>query len=131
MRWLLLAAAVLCIVPQSSTEYVLVKPGSKEYHRPGCDVVRDPKSVVAMTRGEAESRGLKPHAACDPARSPSTKNGTFAVQYVFVESGDKRYHRETCPKLGKARQRITLDAAAGKKYWPCPVCKPPIRKRAA
>lgn len=129
MRWLLLAAAVLCALPQASTEYVLVKQGSKEYHRPGCEVVRDTKEVVAMTRGEAESRGLKPHAACDPAKSPS-KN-TPAVQYVFVEPGDTRYHRETCSKLGKTRERITLDEAAKKKYWPCSVCKPPVRKRAA
>lgn len=140
MRWLLLTAAVLCAFAQSSTEYVLVKPGSQEYHRPGCDVVRDPKNVVAMTRAEAESRGLKPHAACDPAKAPaaksdparvsSAKGGAPKVQYVFVEPGDQRYHRETCPKLGKTRQRIAVDAAAGKKYWPCPVCKPPIRKRA-
>jgi len=131
MRALLLVTAVLFAFWQASTEYVLVKPGSKEYHRPGCDVVRDAKDVVAMTRAEAESRGLKPHAACDPAKAPSAKSGAPAVQYVFVELGDKRYHRATCPKLGKSHERITLAAAAEKKYWPCPVCKPPIRKRAA
>ena len=141
MRWLVVTAAVVYAFAQSSTEYVLVKPGSPEYHRPGCDVVRDPKDVVAMTRAEAESRGLKPHAACDPAKvslaksdpakPTSTKRAAPKVQYVFVEPADQRYHRETCPKLGKPRQRITLDAAAAKKYWPCPVCKPPIRKRAA
>ena len=124
MRALLLAAAMLFAVPQAATEYVLVKQGSKEYHRPGCEVVRDTKNVVAMTRAEAESRGLKPHAACDPSK---TQNGKPAVQYVFVAPGDQRYHRETCP----TRERITLDAAAAKKYWPCPVCKPPVRKRAA
>jgi hypothetical protein len=129
MRLLLLAAAVLFALPQASTEYLLVKQGSKEYHRPGCDVVRDTKNVVAMTRAEAEARGLKPHAACDPARS--AKNTAPKVQYVFVEPGDKRYHRETCPKLGKTRERITLDAAAARKYWACSVCKPPLRKRAA
>jgi hypothetical protein len=128
MFGLLLAAILLITFPQGSSEYVLVKQGSKEYHRPGCEVVRDTKNVVAMTRGEAESRGLKPHAACDPAKAGSDKS---PVQYVFVEPGDQRYHRETCSKLGKARQRITLDEAAKRKYWPCPVCKPPVRKRAA
>jgi hypothetical protein len=127
MRTLLLAAAMLFAFPQASTEYVLVKQGSKEYHRPGCEVVRDATNVVAMMRAEAESRGLKPHAACDPSEA---KNNASAVQYVFVEPGDKRYHRETCTKLGKTRERITLEQAAKKKYWPCPVCKPPIRKRA-
>ena len=127
MRWLL-AAAVLFALLQSSTEYVLVKQGAKEYHRPGCEVVRDTKNVVAMTRAEAESRGLKPHAACDPSKARSDKP---AVRYVFVEPGDKRYHRETCAMLGKTRERITLDEAAKRKYWPCPVCKPPVRKRAA
>jgi|SRR5437762_11442988 len=128
MRMLLLAAAMLFAVPQASTEYVLVKQGSKEYHRPGCEVVRDTKHVVAMTRAEAESRGLKPHAACDPSKA---KSSTPALQYVFVEAGDRRYHRETCPKLGKTRERITLDEAAKRSYWPCPTCKPPIRKPAA
>ncbi len=127
MRALLLAAAVLWVFPQGATEYVLVKQGSKEYHRPGCEVVRDTTNIVAMTRAEAESRGLKPHAACDPA---NTREAKPAVQYVFVEPGGKLYHRETCSKLGRKRERITLDAA-GKKYWPCSVCKPPIRKRAA
>jgi hypothetical protein len=128
MRWLLLAAAVLFAFPQSPAEYVLVKQGSKEYHRPGCEIVRDAKNVVAMTRAEAESRGLKPHAACDPSKA---KSSTPAVQYVFVEPRDQRYHRETCSKLGKTRERITLDEAAKRKYWPCPVCKPPVRQRAA
>jgi hypothetical protein len=126
MRTVLLAAAMLFAFPQASTEYVLVKQGSKEYHRPGCDVVRDATNVVAMTRAEAESRGLKPHAACDPSKA---KSSATTVQYVFVEPGDKRYHRETCAKLGKTRERITLEQAAKKKYWPCSVCKPPIRKR--
>jgi hypothetical protein len=124
----LLAAILLATVSQGSNEYVLVKQGSKEYHRPGCEVVRDTKNVVAMTRAEAESRGLKPHAACDPSKLRSDKP---AVQYVFIAPGDQRYHRETCSKLGKTRQRITLDEAARRKYWPCAVCKPPVRKRAA
>jgi hypothetical protein len=128
MRTLLLAGAMLFAFPQGSTEYVLVKAGSKEYHRPGCEVVRDAKNVVAMMRGEAEARGLKSHAACDPAKSGKSAP---ALQYVFVAPGDNRSHRETCSKLGNTRQRITLDEAARKKYWPCPVCKPPIRKRAA
>jgi hypothetical protein len=129
VRWLLLAVVLLWNLPQGSTEYVLVKPGAKEYHRPGCEVVRDAKDVVAMTRAEAELRGLRPHAACDPAKNPSARDGAPAVQYVFVEPGDKRYHREKCSKLGPNRERITLDEAAKKKYWPCPACKPPIRKR--
>jgi hypothetical protein len=127
MRWLLLAAALLWLAPQGSTEYVLVKQGSKEYHRAGCQVVRDTKDVVAMTRGEAEARGLKPHAACDPSKSPEAQDA--GPQYVFVAAADKRYHREKCSKLGTPHERITLEEAARKKYWPCPVCKPPIRKR--
>jgi len=131
VRWLVLAVALLWTLPQGSTEYVLVKQGGKEYHRPGCEVVRDAKDVVAMTRSEAESRGLRPHAACDPAKNPSARDGVPPVQYVFVAPGDKRYHRETCSKLGSERERITLDEAAKKKYWPCPTCKPPIRKHAS
>jgi hypothetical protein len=127
MRALLVLAVALFVLPQAEGEYVLVKQGTKEYHRPGCEVVRDTTKVVAMTRGEAESRGYKPHPACDPANAKAAKP---AVQYVFVEPGGKLYHRETCSKLGKKRERMTLDEA-GKKYWPCSVCKPPIRKHAA
>ena len=129
MRLLVLAAAALFALAQSSSEYVVVIPGSKEYHRPGCDLVRDPSKVIAMTRAQAEARGLKPHAACDPSKAPSSKRGAPRVQYVFVSPGDQRYHRETCGKLAKTRERITLDEAARKKYWPCTVCKPPVRKR--
>ena len=129
MRALLLIVALLGAWPQGSDEYVLVKKGSNEYHRPGCDLVRDTTDVVALTRREAESRGMKPHAACDPSKQGD--RSTARTEYVFVAAGDKRYHRESCTKLGTPHQRITLEDAGKKKYWPCPVCKPPIRKRGA
>lgn len=129
MRALLLALALFCAWPQDAGEYVLVKKGSNEYHRPGCEGVRDTSNVVAMTRGDAESRGMKPHAACDPSKAQGDKSAAKTPD-VFVAPGDKRYHRESCAKLGKPRQRLALDEA-GRKYWPCPVCKPPIRKRGA
>ena len=82
----------------------------------------------------AEGRGLKAHPACDPAQAPPPSSASEArakatVQYVYVDDKGKHYHRETCTKLQKAgRKKVTLDDA-GRTYWPCPVCKPPIRQR--
>jgi hypothetical protein len=123
-------------------ELVLQKQGTKEYHRPGCDVVRDGKDVLAMSRAQAEGRGLKAHAGCDPARMPRSPGGAGsestrpdAPVFVFVDAAAKPsrgehhlYHRESCPALAKERRKLPVDDA-GKQFWPCPKCKPPIRKR--
>lgn len=124
----LLSLIALLLVPSLQPEYVIVKPGTPEYHRPGCDLVRNAKDVVAMTRAEAEARGLKPHPACDPANAGREQKKKAAPVYVFVREGGTHYHREHCEKAGSAPKKMRLEDAA-KKYWPCPVCKPPIRKR--
>jgi hypothetical protein len=123
-------AGLLLLAPitAAQSELVLRKEGSKEYHRPGCEVVRDTTGVVALTRGQAEAQGLKAHAACDPA-NPAAPAAQAKPQFVFVDSG-RYYHRETCKKLERDAKKVALDEA-GKKYWPCPECKPPIRKPAA
>jgi hypothetical protein len=121
------------------SELVIVKEGTSQYHRPGCEVVSDGKGVLAMTRAQAEGRGLKAHAACDPSQTPAAspgaktepaaQGGTTPPVFVYVDGKAKQYHRETCAKLVKAdRKKITLNEA-GRSYWPCPVCKPPIRSR--
>ena len=138
---------VLCLAAtfpsslSSLQELVLQKEGTKEYHRPGCEVIRDGKGVLAMTRAQAESRGLKAHAQCDAARLPSAGGdaagrGSAAPVFVFVDGSAKSsggesnqlYHRESCARLGKERRKLNVDEAA-KRYWPCAKCRPPIRKR--
>jgi len=47
---------------------------------------------------------------------------------VFSQPDDNKYHTAACPKLGSNRTSMTLEEA-GKKLWPCPICKPPIRQR--
>jgi hypothetical protein len=104
-------------------------------------VVRDGVGVIAMTVGQAEARGLKSHPDCDPSRTPPAQEPASrgdaarprpskpaAPVFVFVDAQGKQYHRERCPRLGSGTKKIGLDAAA-KSYWPCPVCKPPIRPR--
>ena len=131
----------------AQSELVLAKEGSKEYHRPGCEVVKDGKNVLALTRGKAAARGLTPHAACDPAQvgTPPEPTGSTAAGPVYVYTdGGRYYHKKDCAKLGKdpqanAKGKPAKPAAsaptktdleeAGKKLWPCPTCKPPIRKR--
>lgn len=117
----------------AQSELVIVKKGDKEYHRPGCELVRDGVGVTAMTRAQAESRKLKPHAACDPEKAGESeaagkKSAKSETVHVWVDDGGKYYHKEKCEKLGKGEKKMVLDEA-GRKYWPCPVCKPPIRKR--
>ena len=125
-----LAVAMMGVMlPQS--ELVLAKEGSKEYHRPGCEVVKDGKGVLALTRAQATARGLTAHATCDPAQEATQSGSGSAPQagpvYVYTD-GSRYYHKKDCKKLGKDPKKTDLEEA-GKKLWPCPTCKPPIRKR--
>ncbi len=130
---LLVPLLALTAAPAIAQELVLHKEGTGLYHRPSCDVVRDGVGVLALSRGQAEARGLKPHPECDPSRTPppaekAAKPAAPSQVFVFVDSGNQ-YHRDGCKKLGKGARRIALDEAA-KKRWPCPTCRPPIRPRA-
>lgn len=134
MRVRLLLAGVLCFlvapVPGvSQSELVIAREGGKEYHRAGCDEIKDGKNVLALTRAQATARGLKPHDECDPANLPADKSTPRprAPTMVYTDSSPY-YHKKDCDKLGKDAQKVELEEA-GKTYWPCPTCKPPIRKR--
>jgi hypothetical protein len=89
-----------------------------------------------MTRAQAESRGYKPHPDCDPDQqkegAASNPTAPPAAVTVYLDAG-KYYHRKDCPKLdakGKQVRSESLDSA-GKSHWPCPVCRPPIRRKSA
>jgi len=128
MRPLLILLFLISLAPRLQTEYVLVKPGSKLYHQPNCEQLAGAKGVTAMTRSQAEARGFTQDPACDPAKHPPGEKKKAAPVFVYVQPDGKYYHREHCAKAGASPKRVTLDEAA-RKYWPCPVCKPPIRKR--
>ena len=108
----------------AQTELVITRQGAKEYHRPGCPLIRDGKNVLAMKRSDAEARGLKPHAECDPDFVPPPAKPAM----VYIDAAGKFYHRDKCEKLGPSPKRVTVDEAS-KKHWPCRTCKPPIRSR--
>lgn len=124
--------------PVSQGELVIVKEGTKVYHRPGCEVIRDGKGVLAMTRAQAESRKLTPHEGCDPekvkadepAATPPGKPGAKpSPKTMVVVDGGRHYHKDgDCKRIGKETKKMPLDEA-GRKLWPCPECKPPIRPR--
>ena len=124
-----LALCAILIVPGgilSAQELVITREGSKEYHRPACEVIQGRTDILAMQRGQAEARGFKPHKECDPAYvAPAPKAVTVTVT---VDDAARYYHRDKCNKIGKSPRQVTLDEAA-KKHWPCPICKPPIRPR--
>ena len=128
MRPLLILLFLISLAPRLQTEYVLVKRGSKLYHQPNCEQLAGAKGVTAMTRSQAEARGFTQDPACDPAKHPPGEKKKAAPVFVYVQPDGKYYHREHCAKAGASPKRVTLDEAA-RKYWPCPVCKPPIRKR--
>ena len=143
-----LFAVSLFFAAPPSQELVLQKEGTQQYHRPGCAVISDGRGVLAMTRAQADARALKPHADCDPAQvkaQPSaagepratgstTVGRSVTPVFVFVDAAKepvergRLYHRETCTTLGREWRKLSVDDAA-KQYWPCPKCKPPIRKR--
>lgn len=139
MRNVLLALIVFdaaMVIIAAQPELVIYKKGSTQYHRPGCDVIRDVRDVVALPRAQAEARGYKPHPECDPEQRksvPAPSGGTAETakpQTVYL-NGTKHYHRKDCRRLEtnpKAVRAESLDTA-GKTYWPCPDCRPPVRKR--
>jgi transcription elongation factor len=111
-------------------EYVVAIPGSKEYHWPGCPLVRKTTAPAVMLRSQAEGKGLKPHKDCDPANAPADGGtGTDAAkpEFVYVQANDNKYHRTGCKLLGKEARRVPLDKDAVRGRWPCTVCRPPIR----
>ena len=121
---------VASVSVRAQVELVLQKEGSAEYHRPGCPLVKDSVGVLALSRAQAESRGLKPHEACDPVKvagGEKAGRGEAPPVHVLLDRS-KYYHRDTCKKIKGQTKRVTLELAA-KSRWPCPVCKPPIRRR--
>jgi hypothetical protein len=133
----LVAAVVLLICPRvavhaqparSASSLVVVIPNDRQYHQPSCPLVaKAGRNVKVMKLAEAERRGLKPHD-CDALANggqPSAADANAVI--VYVQPDDNKYHKAGCPRLKGTPTRLTL-AEAGKKYWPCPVCKPPIRK---
>ena len=123
-----LALALAVPVMAAQSELVIVKKGEKVYHRAGCADINGARDVVALSRALATARGLKQHEGCDPAKAPAGESqGKPESTIVYVESS-KYYHRKDCGKLGKDAKKAELEEA-GKKLWPCPTCRPPIRKR--
>jgi hypothetical protein len=114
----------------SASSLVVVIPGDKQFHQPACPLVAKAGSrVKIMKRAEAEARGLTAHDCekyAENGGKPSAAEANAVA--VFVQPGDRRYHKAGCPRLGSHATKMTLEEA-GRKYWPCPVCKPPIRQR--
>jgi hypothetical protein len=131
MRLAIVLSALLATTSSAQPELVIVREGGKQYHRPGCPLIRDGKGVLALSRGEAEARQLKPHPECDPSDPRNTIDAARPTAPVYVYTDrSKYYHREKCAKLGADAKRVTVEEAA-KKLWPCGVCKPPKRPRPA
>ena len=111
----------------SGSTMVVVIPGDHQYHQPSCPLVAKAGShVKVMKIAGASAQGLTAHDCESAAIDQPNKDANAAL--VFVQAGDKRYHKSGCPKLGTNATKVSL-GEAGRKYWPCPVCKPPIRQR--
>ena len=129
MRLAIVFFALFAASSSAQPELVIVREGGKQYHRPGCPVIRDGKGVIALSRREAEARQLKPHPECDPSDPRNAIDAARPAPPIYVYTDrSKYYHREKCAKLGADPKRVTVDVAS-KKHWPCGVCKPPIRPR--
>jgi hypothetical protein len=113
----------------SGSALVVVIPGDKRFHQPGCPLVRKAGSNVrAMKQAEAERRGLTAHDCGDPAAAARDAAAVANASKVLVQANDKRYHTPGCKQLTAAATETTVEKAA-KDHWPCPVCKPPVRQR--
>jgi hypothetical protein len=126
-----LALALLLPVPAlSQSEMVIHTEGTKLYHRAACPDLKGAKGVLAMTRAQAEARGFKPHEACDPANPDRPGAKPEAPPTVYLD-GSRYYHRAKCSTLPADKDKIKSASleVAGKSHWPCPTCKPPIRRR--
>jgi hypothetical protein len=109
---------------QSTPDLVAVITGTKQFHQLTCPlVVRAGTHVTLMKKSEALRKHLTAH---DCGSMPGMYVDPNTVK-VYTQPGDNKYHLASCSKLGATRSEITLEEA-GKKYWPCPVCHPPIRQ---
>jgi hypothetical protein len=127
----LLAAQAFSPPAVAQAELVIHKEGTKFYHWPSCPVVRDMSGVLAMTRAQAEARGYKAHPDCDPSNpnAPAPKAPPPPPASVYLD-GSKYYHRKDCKTLRQpASAKAVQLESAGKTHWPCPTCRPPVRKR--
>jgi hypothetical protein len=114
----------------SSSALVVDIPSDNLYHQPSCPLVRKAgRQVKVMKESEAIRRGMKPHDCAAAADDQEDSAAATNQQTVYVQPGDNRYHKAGCEKLKAGATKMTLDEA-GRKYWPCPVCKPPVRKPA-
>jgi hypothetical protein len=117
-------------ITTSGSALVVAIPGGKQYHQPGCPLVRKAGSKVrVMKQAEAERRGLTAHDCSDPGTAERDAAAAANASTVFVQPNDKQYHASGCKRLKAGATALTLDKAA-QDHWPCPVCKPPIRQRA-
>src|SRR5687768_11100673 len=133
MLWFLVLALIGSwnSITHAQGEMVVQREGTAVYHRPTCEQVRDVRDVLAMTRGQAEGRGLKPHPECDPSKNPQAGEAGAAPAkpaMVLIDVGGQYYHRDKCEKLSSNSKRVSVTEAY-KKHWPCRTCKPPIRPR--
>lgn len=111
----------------SAAEYVVTVPGSKEYHRPGCDLVRAAKAPAVLLKSQAEGRGLKPHADCDPVNLQPDGTPKPKPVFVYIQKDDNKYHKAECALVRKDATRVRLDKDAVRGRWPCTVCRAPVR----
>jgi hypothetical protein len=117
-------------VTTSGSALVVVIPGSKQFHQPGCPLVRKAGSQVkVMKQAEAERRGFTPHDCGDPGNPQRDAAAATNASTVYVQANDKQYHASGCKRLKPGAAAITVEKAA-QDHWPCPVCKPPIRQHA-
>jgi hypothetical protein len=124
------ASAADAQVTTSGSALVVVVPGGKQFHQPGCPVVRRAGSnVKVMKQAEAERRGFTPHDCSDPGSPERDAAAAANASTVYVQANDKQYHAPGCKRLKPGATTTTVEQAAAD-HWPCPVCKPPVRKRA-
>ena len=107
------------ILLTESGEYVFI-PAESRSESVESETATAPETTVVKpetTRGKPESTAAESTAAPKKDKKDSSKT-------VFVEKGEKTYHKSSCKLLTKAKKSIEKSEAVKNGFEPCKKCKP-------
>lgn len=109
--------------------FVVLVDGSSQYHAPGCALVRDNATARLLPFGDAQAKGITPHAEChDASRATGgasrARGGATRATTYWLDVKTRRYHRAGCGLIGLPRVQISLARAIEQKHLPCRSCRP-------
>jgi hypothetical protein len=103
------AFLILGVSSSLQAQTVYVTKGGDKYHKQNCQFA---KNATAMSRADAEKKGLKPCSVCF---------GESTSQNVYVTKSGDKYHKKDCQYAKGATAMSRIDAEK-KGLKPCTLC---------